>query len=68
MGKHYTNKYKRDTKSKALVATDVRLLDKHKKQKVLIDTVNQQTEHINKLESDLKYMQQQIQELLERNK
>jgi septal ring factor EnvC (AmiA/AmiB activator) len=66
--KFYTSAYQRDKNSKALIATDERALDKHKKQKKMAKQIKDQQTDINRLEEEISEMKKIMETLVEKNK
>ena len=64
----YTKQFDRDKSSKALLANDAKLLEKHNKQKAASNTIKMQEERINTLESKLDEALSLIKRLLDDNK
>lgn len=62
-----TKDFKRDKRSKALVATNHGALNKFNREKELAKTIDAQGKHINTLEKQISNMQAQINKLLEQN-
>ena len=59
-----TNKFRRDKRTKALLACDERQLEAHEKRKEINKA---RDEHINKIEDELKQLRQIVDTLVENN-